>query len=205
MQTNFERELIDLGTEVSQLGDEVNSSKGVVKTLEGQIQKLNDTLLISIKEKDINIKSVQVLDLVQKSIRDSIKDSFELVVNYALSYILDERYRLELEFDKRGNLHEAHLNIITPSNSEPADPIESDAGGCIDIVALTLRVVILSLEKPKIEGPLICDESFKHTSEGLLDNAGRFLAALNEKINRQVIMVTHKKEFIEYADNIIKL
>ena len=204
-KTYLGTELKKIEFQLEELESKMKEKRGSIETLKVMIDKSIKSLEVYVKDKELNTKSIQVLDLVQKTVRESIKENFESVVTFALQYVLGEGYKFELEFSKRGNFTEAHTNIITPSDPEPSDPIDCDAGGCIDIVSLSLRVAMISLFKPKIEGPIILDESFKHTSEGLLDNAGQFLQALSKKISRQIIMVTHKKELINYADNVVRL
>jgi DNA repair exonuclease SbcCD ATPase subunit len=205
MSGDFRDSIIEIESKVSSLNREFDTLKGSTETLKEVIEEGKEKIDNLRKLVELDKKCIEVLDVVQKSVREGTKKTFESIVGYALQSILGDGYNFRFEFKRRGNYQEVDINIITPSMEEPFDPLDSCAGGAIDVVSLALRVCILSLYKPKIEGPLIFDESFKHVSSGLLENAGEFLNALAERIGRQIIMVTHKSLLVNFADNVIQL
>ena len=83
--------------------------------------------------------------------------------------------------------------------------IYESAGGEIDVVALALRSVILELYQRKDKSPFIADEPFKFVSPEYMTNAGMFIQTLNEKMGRQILIVTHKEELAGFADNLIEI
>ncbi len=194
------------------LNSEINKLKSIVDSLEGQEGLLNsqvenlDSEISKLKEnKELYAKAIEVLDLVQKSTQESIKLNFESVVTHALQFIMGDTYSFELEFGRRGSLPEVNFNIKTADLPDYCDPIDTETGGGLDIVALALRVVFLELFQPKIEGPLILDEPFKMLSSNYLNNAGEFLNALATKIKRQIIIVTHHKDLGDTTQHLIKV
>lgn len=199
--------------ELIELENKLNELTSKVGSLQGQFSLLNDQCIASEQKieqldhnKELYRKAVELLTIVEKSTKETLKKGFEEIVTYALIYILnDDRYSLNLEFGRRGNLQEVDFNLKTPNCQEPHDPLESSGGGVLDILSLALRVSLLELTKPKIEGFLALDEPFKHLSADYLPNAGDFLRAINRRIHRQLICVTHKSEFINYADKAIEI
>jgi DNA repair exonuclease SbcCD ATPase subunit len=154
---------------------------------------------------EVYAKAVEILDMAQISVRANIKSGFESIVTYALQFILGTGYRFELDFGRRGKLQEVDLCVKNDALDVPADPMVTSGGGVLGIVALALRVAILELHKPKIEGPVVLDESFKHLSREYLFTAGEFLNALNERVGRQIIMVSHKSELVKMASNAVEI
>ena len=150
-------------------------------------------------------KAIEILDLAQQSLQSSMKEKFESIVTYALHYVFGPEYSFELEFGRRGNYQEVDLNVHTEALEGSYDPLDTSGGGVLDIVSLALRVAFLELYTPKIEGPIILDESFKHLSEQYLLSAGKFLNILANRTKRQIIMVSHKTELINTADNIVEI
>lgn len=198
--------MIEIQNKIETLGREVSSISGQMNLLSKQIGEAELKLAVIEKKRVIYKKAVEVLDLVQQTIRKIIKDGFESVVANALQTIYGAGFKFNLEFGRRGNLQEAYFIVTNDTLSKPHDPKSVSAGGELDVIAFALRVVILELYQRTNKAPLICDEPFKSVSSSEYINAsGRFLQTLNEKIERQVILVTHQYELEKYADNFIDI
>jgi len=181
-----------------------------ITSLEGQERLLNTQIeedmieLKSIKINRENFKqSIEILDLAQKQIRSVIKSGFQSVVTNALQTIFGKDFYFELEFGRRGNLQEAYFTIKNNTLKNSHNPIDVLAGGGKDIISLSLRTVILELFQKKNKSPLIADEPLKFVSPEFINSAGMFIQTLNEKMSRQIIIVTHKEGLKEFADNVI--
>ncbi len=198
-------ELNRLESKLISLTTELNSLSGKCALLNEQISASETKLKKLAHKKEIYQKSVELLTLVQKATKEKIKKGFEQIVTYALRYIYNDDYAFELEFGRRGNLQEIDFNVKAPDFKESFDPKDTSGGGVLDILSLALRIALLELAKPKIEGFIVLDEPFKHLSKNYLQRAGTFLKVINERINRQIIMVTHKSELLLDADNIIEI
>jgi len=195
----LENSLNDLTSKLSSLQGQSSLLSEQCESSEHKIDDLNHN-------KELYRKSVELLTIVEKSTKEVIKKGFEEIVTYALQYILSSsEYSLNLEFGRRGNLQEVNFNLITPDCKEPHDPLLSSGGGVLDILSLALRISQLEVTKPKIEGFIALDEPFKHLSENHLEAAQDFVKAINRRINRQIIMVTHKKELVVNADKAIEI
>ena len=202
---NFTNEITELETKVSSLNSSLNSLKGKCSLLSDQIKTGENKIEKLEYNREVYRKSVELLNLVQRATKEKIKEGFEQIVTYALRFIYSADYSFELEFGRRGNLSELDFNVKTPDFKEPFDPKETSGGGVLDILSLALRIALLELSKPKIEGFVILDEPFKQLSKEYLPKAREFLKAINKRIHRQIIMVTHKDELVENADNAIEI
>ena len=150
-------------------------------------------------------KAIELLTMVQHESRDKVKEGFESIITHALNFVFDEDYQFELEFGKRGNLQELNFNIKKPGFTEAYDILDTNGGGLVDLISLALRIVLMELNTPKIEGFIILDESLKHLSENFLPNANEFLKEIQSKLNRQFIFVSHQKVFTESNYNVINI
>ena len=157
MQSSIE--LKQLENKLNNLTSEVGSLQGRYSLLKELITKGEQKLETLEHDKELYKKSVELLTVVEKSTKDVIKKGFEEIVTYALQYILsNDKYSLNLEFGRRGNLSEVDFNLKTPDCKEPHDPLLSSGGGVLDILSLALRISLIGLTKPKIEGFLALDE-----------------------------------------------
>ena len=157
------------------------------------------------KSRELFKKSSILVSVAGEQVRENIKTGFEDIVTHALRSIVGEEYNLKVVFAKRGNMQETHMNVCTPDFSEAFDPLDCRGGGIVDIVSLVLRVAMLELCQPKIHGPLILDEPFKHLSKEYIQNASVFLAELVNKMGRQVICVTHVTSLANESGNVIQI
>ena len=190
---------------LTELKNNIISTEGKVSLLSTQLDNAQIKLAEIDVNRDIYKKAVEVLDIAQQNVRKLIKDGFEGVVTNALQTVFGEEFGFELEFGRRGNLQEVDFKVINSSLQNSHDPQNVTAGGEIDVIALALKVVILELYQKVNKSPFISDEPFKFVSPDYVELAGGFLQVLNEKMRRQVIMVTHKRSLLEMADNIIEV
>jgi len=205
MPTTIELNFNKIEDKLLNITSELDSLKGQCSLLIEQEKESEEKLIDYRDKKEIYKKSVEFWDLVGKETKEKTKKGFESIVTYALRYILNEDYGFKLEFGRRGNLQEMDLNVTSPGCKQPFNPIDRDSGGVLDVASLALRISILELSKPKIPGFLCLDESFKHLDKDLIENARKFIHTISKKIGRQIIMVTHKDELMEGADNVIEL
>jgi DNA repair exonuclease SbcCD ATPase subunit len=89
---------------------------------------------------------------------------------------------------------------LSAGYKEAADPLGSRGGGVVDIVSLALRIVILELYTPRIDGPLMLDEPTKQLSKEFSDRAAELLRAISERTGRQIILVTHDPVLAKEAE-----
>lgn len=196
--------------ELKQLEDKLNNLTSEVGSLQGQYSLL-ETQIINSGQKLENLehnrevykKSVELLTIVEQHSKDAVVEGFQNIVDYALTYILaNDEYKLKVTCDRRGSLQTIDFDILTPGNKEAHKP----GGFVTSILSLALRIALIEITKPKIEGFLILDEPFSAVDVfGNLGRAAQFLKKINSKINRQMIVSSHHREFIDIADKAIKI
>ncbi len=201
----MQKDIKQLESDFQDLTSQLGSLKGQCSLLATQITSSEHKIEDFDHKKEIYTKAIELLTFAQQVTKEKLKTGFEQIVTYALRYIYSADYSFGLEFGRRGNLQEMDFNVKTPECQTPFDPLLSSGGGVLDIISLALRIALLELSKPKIEGFLLLDESFKHLSSNYLENAEKFLEAINKKIGRQIILVTHKKELLNNTKNIIEI
>jgi DNA repair exonuclease SbcCD ATPase subunit len=197
------KDIKELENSLNDLTSKLGSIKGQFSLLTEQVNKSEFKLIELEDKKELYKKSVELLTIVEQNTKEHIKKGFEQIVSYALQYILsNDEYALELEFGRRGNLSEIYFNTLTPKNKEPHEP-----GGLVtDILALALRLSLIELTQPKIEGFIALDEPFSAIdSSDKLERARKFIKTMTRKLNRQIIISTHKQDFITDADKAIKI
>lgn len=190
-------------SEIKQVEDQFEAFTQKVGSLQGEYKTLlsqqnNSNLLINkLKEdEETYIKAVELLSLVQKIAQHRIKDSFENIVSWALSYIFKDDYRFCFEFGRRGNLSELDFAVKTPDLNEAFDPMDTRGGGILNVISLILRIVLMEVINPKTNGYIIFDESFKNVNgQEFIDTLNSFLLDIHKKFKRQIIHITDMENF----------
>jgi len=122
-------------------------------------------------------------------------------VSYALNYIFQSTdYEFYLDFNRRGNLQTLDFNVKTPEKDEALDLLVTSGGGVINIVSFALRLVLMEVCSPRINGMMILDETFANLSAEYQPLASAFLEEIGKRFKRQIIMITHSNEFIENSN-----
>lgn len=174
-------------------------------------QKLSDNekLLISTKDKNkLTETSKEVVNKIIMSTRDEAISFIENIVNCALLDVFQNpNLKLKLQLNTEGA--KTSISTFIEESGELYDIESGRGGGLRDLVSTAILICCRALVKPKIELPLLLDESFKflHSTKdnAFKTNAFRFLREVANKLNMQIILITGEedKEAINNADNVL--
>jgi DNA repair exonuclease SbcCD ATPase subunit len=176
--------------------------KGKMETLQEQQQE--HVKRLSAVKKDIE-KLTKVKLLLQNAsqfAREQSKKQMEYLVTQCLQYVFDPSLEFRIEINEKASRIEAEFYVATKTKDYEivTKPQDSRGGGVVDIISLAIRIAMMEIHEPKIEGPLILDEPAKHVSEDYIMNVSDFLKQVSGMFKRQVIMVTHNNHLLESAD-----
>jgi DNA repair exonuclease SbcCD ATPase subunit len=126
------------------------------------------------------------------------------IVTLALAAIpFKEPYSMGVEFVERRGKTECDLTFVRDGHE--MDPLDSTGGGACDIAAFALRVASWSMQRPRTRAVLLLDEPFKNLSSDLMPYAGEMMKEMSEKLDLQIIMVTHEEGLKEAADKMFEV
>lgn len=155
-----------------------------------------------------NLKKVKIL--LQKTsqfAREQSKKQMEYLITQCLQYIFDSKMEFFIDIKEKGEKIEAEFYVISEQNNNKiiTKPQEARGGGVVDIISLAIRIAMMEIHYPKIEGPLILDEPAKHVSDDYIVNVAEFLKNVSSMFNRQIIMVTHNSHLLESGDYVYRV
>ena len=161
----------------------------IIQDLELQQQK---TIIIDSSK---NLFST-LLDISREDIQHKISN----LVTLALCDILDDpHFQMQLEFDFKRNQPEA---VIVINHAKVRGELQETFGGGVeDVVSTVLKLVFAQLLD--IEGPIWIDEPGKWIDDESSVRFAKFLNKLSHKFNRQLLLITHKSDIQNVADNVI--
>lgn len=169
----------------------------------------NEKLLTITKDKNkLAETSKEVVNKIIMSTRDEAIAFIENIVNCALLDVFqNHNLKLKLQLNTEGA--KTSISTYIEENGELFDIESGRGGGLRDLVSTAILICCRALVKPKIELPLLLDESFKflHSTKdnAFKTNAFRFLRDVANKLNMQIILITGEedKEAINNADNVL--
>lgn len=208
-------ELIDIKNLVTNINSKWENKKKIIDELIFSIKALesisesNQQDLAKCEENTILFdKAKKIINDIVLTTRDEAINFIEEVVTAGLQEVFtDKNLKLKLQLKTEGS--KTAVEMFIEDEGELYTLERSRGGGLRDIVSIAILICIRSISRPKIELPLLLDESLKFLNSveenDYTANAFRFIKTICDKLDTQIIFITGKKnkEAIKNADNVI--
>ena len=186
--------------DIYQIQEEYKKQKVEKNLFEKDLKQKRRSLTIT----DIKISDLDEVHSVWIKLADKIqmnaRSHIEAVVTMAIQSVFEKPYKFKLVFEeKRNNITCTPLVIEDGYEYSPKDQM---GGGMIDIIGFALRITLWSMRVPRSRNIFILDEPFRFISKELLPKVSLLLKELSQKLQMQIIMITHSKELISSADKV---
>ena len=194
---------MDTITRVKNLVEEINTGYDNYKRYKSDYNDMLDSLEIA-KERVATVNKARAYfqEIAETTQRD-VADTLSVIITSAIKAVFDtDEYRCEIIFGTARNQSDAKL-ILVKGEEEIDDPLDSISGGMIDVAAFAARVGFIFLKGSR--KVLIADEPFKGVSEDLKGRCPEMLRLLSEQLGMQFIIISHMKEMIDGADNVLTI
>lgn len=154
-------------------------------------------------------RQVQVLfGKVSEYARAQLKTRIEETVTAALQAVFgDEGLSFRINLGTKNSQPAAEWEVVSRyGTAEVANnPEDARGGGITDVVSLALRLALLELSRPRLDGPVILDEPGKMVSAEYAGNLAYFLKTYAQKTTRQIVLVTHNETLANTADRVFRV
>ena len=202
-----------LNAKITSLGNKIASVEQRLQYLEGQKETLTTQLADNnlrlkeiITEEDTFLKASSLLQSVSEKTRDLSVNKIESIITSALQEIMDNVHlQFVISFENKRNAVAVEFKIRDTQLGTDLDIVHSEAGGIKNVVSTILRLIIIDLHHPKIEGPIVLDEVGANISVEYQERFGKFLKDYSKMMGRQIILVSHHDKVKEHADKLIRL
>ena len=208
--------------DLNNLKQRINNNQQILNNIIAERDKLKyslDILTAKLEDNEKNLITLQdnnklsesskdIINQIILSTRDEAISFIENIVNCALLDVFQNpNLKLKLQLNTEG----AKTSISTDieENGNLYDIESGRGGGLRDLVSTAILICCRALVKPKIELPLLLDESLKflHSTRdnAFKTNAFRFLREVANKLNIQILLITGEedKEAINNADKVL--
>ena len=192
----------------NQIEDSYKKSKFEYDVLNKKVSY--NEILLENQNKSISLyeKSKEIINNIILKTRNEVIEFIESIVNCALQDVFgNDKLKLKLILKTEGT--KISISTFIEENGELYDIESGRGGGLRDLVSTAILLCCRAMAKPKIECPLLLDESFKFlhsTKENQFKrNAFLFLQNVAKKLDTQIILITGEtdKDAINAADNVL--
>lgn len=178
--------------------------KGIDIEIQKSISNCEDKKLQLENKLKLTEEAQIFLQSVAQSTQEKLRFQVEDIVNLALETCFPSEYTFKINFKLSRGKTEAEMKFLSQKTGLPIDPMNASGGGVVDLTSFALRIASWVLERDT-DNVIILDEPFRFVSRDLVDRAGKILKVLSEKMNLQVILVTHIPELIDVADRVFEV
>jgi len=172
------------------------------RVLKKEICRYDNKLSVEQNKLEITTKALEFVESVANARRGSMKDKIESVLSEALCMIYGSNYQVEMIYEFRHNRTALDIEYIkeTPDGDVRRALDGSGHGlGISDVVSVPIRMLVL-MGSDNIDKVCFLDEPYHFISDDKIPLVGEFLRTLCDKLQMQVVMSTHHRELMNYAD-----
>ena len=170
-----------------------NSYNDILTEKQDRLKKIDN-------EYNVIQKSQTLIQEVAKIVQSQLSSKIDTIVNLGLSSCFPE-YSFQMVYESSRNKTEVLFKVF--NNGVEIDPMNQCGGGLVDVLCFCLRIAVYSISN--VNNVLIYDEPFKYVSHSLRPSIANLLSVLCEKLDLQIVAVTHIDELSESADKRIEI
>jgi DNA repair exonuclease SbcCD ATPase subunit len=190
-------------SDLTSIRNQLEQRKGKRQEIERMILSCQQSIREQAKDLRRHEQAREVINQVGLATQNQLSFHISEITSLALNAVFPHPYELKAEFVQRRNKTECDLLFVR--GEEKIDPLSAAGGGAVDVASFALRIASWSMQRPRSRAVIILDEPFKHLSTNLLPQAGEMLKQISDKLQLQIIMVTHCEELIDTADKVFEV
>ena len=142
------------------------------------------------------LKSISVCQNVATEVQKQLSVKIDTIVNLALATCFGNEYTFKLNYvPARGK---TEVEFLLLQNGKEIDPMNQNGGGLIDILCFALRVAVFNISHT--DDVMVFDEPFRFVSKGLREKVAEVVHTFSERLNIQIVEVTHVEELMVNSD-----
>lgn len=191
-------------SKIRHLRQKLERKKGQRDQIEKSLER-NRSKLQQLEEDLVHSKQAQtVIQEVAKTTQQELEYHLSDLVSLAMASVFPDPYKLKCDFvSRRGKIE---VDMFFDKKENLIDPMTSTGGGAVDVASLALRFSSWTLKNPRTRPIVIMDEPLKWLKGSDLPEKGSdVIKKISQKLNLQIIMVSHDPELINSADKVIQV
>lgn len=190
---------------VTKLGNFLHEKLSKKATLESMLLSNKNRVAEIDKQSDDLSKASLFLQTLSDSSRNAILGKISAIVTDVLKKVKDKDLAFQMTLSTERNQLELNFSVVDEATGQTFDILNSCGGGIADLVAFALRVSLLLKWNPSLSRVLVLDETFKFVSVKDQELLAEFVKQLSEKLNLQIILVTHSQTLGNAAHRVFQI
>lgn len=190
--------------EVEKIKQMFQQCKGIERELEKNIEEYAGKKNHLEQRLKLIEQAQSFLQKVAQQTQEHLKFQIEDIVNLALETCFPSEYTFQILFNVSRGKTDAELVFLDQKTQRQVDPMNASGGGVVDLTCFALRIACYALEQGT-DNVIILDEPFRFLSRDLQQRAGEILKVLSNRMQLQIIMVSHIGEIIDVADKVFEV
>lgn len=188
-----------LETFLGQLNSGADTLLGRVYAQEQRVNELQATVDSLNADVDVLSLSATVLEKLLKSVSVESLQTVEKLVSYGLRVSFHDRsIGLKIEASQKRGAQHLELKFVEKGNEAPI--LGAFGGGPSSVCSFLLRLLVC--KRLGLAPVLLLDEPFSFVSADYIDNVGKLLRELADKLGFTILMVTHERGFSGHATRV---
>jgi len=180
----------------TQIKDYVFKKKVEYDLLKKQLAGIEKQLIELKQLYESSLEARAIIQRVGKETQQQLEYHISSIVTTAIVSVFEEEIEFKVEFVERRGKTEVDFYFI--KEKEKLNPVTSSGGGLLDIASLALRLSFWNLNRSR--NVIIFDEPCKFVSKNMMPRVVDVFKMLSEKLNLQILMVSHIDDFVDDAD-----
>jgi DNA repair exonuclease SbcCD ATPase subunit len=166
-----------------------------------QIEKIDAANKVVFDDISTSVEAVEFIERIADQERGGIKGKLEKLITDALQGVYGGEYSIEFDYSIKNNRTSVSVMLVKNSGGLLIKrDIAGFGGGVADTISLPLKLLVL-VSTPQVDRVLIADEPGKHLDINRMERFVAFLKTLCDKLQAQVIMVSHHNEVSDFLVN----
>lgn len=182
-------EFIEIKEKLNTLKVKKQSNEELLKSRKQRLEE------IKIETEEV-LKSISVCQNVATEVQKQLSVKIDTIVNLALATCFGDEYTFKLNYVPARGKTEVEFTLL--QNGKEIDPMNQNGGGLIDILCFALRVAVFNISHT--DDVMVYDEPFRFVSKGLREKVAEVVHTFSERLNIQIIEVTHVEELMDNSD-----
>lgn len=187
--------------DIYQIKEKFLRLKGKKESIEERLDKTNHQIESNEKTLLRLEKAREIIQTVAQQTQKKLEFHISNLVTTALYAVIDDPPEFVVKIEIRRN--QSECDLLFKKDGVFMKPIDSEAGGILDITSFALRTAYWSLKKNR--NTLLLDEPFRNASYNYQSKVSAMVKMLSHKSKLQIIMVSHIPEAIEQADKVFDI
>ena len=194
--------LTTLKTQYQSLNNQLHLKLGERDSLKQKLDSTKKRLVDIDNTTEKLVKTSQFLQTLSDVTRQQIIDRISTIVTDALQKIKDPNLTFKMKLSTGRNQVDVSFVVVEKDTGHELDILHSSGGTIADLITFPLKVSLLLKWSPQLSRILLLDEQFKFVAAQDREPLAEFIRQISEKLNLQILLVTHMTELTERAHKV---